>query len=42
MGASENEEGEQAGGIMGFVQGFDGRRIVTAGDDGISLVFEEE
>jgi ribosome assembly protein SQT1 len=42
MGASENEEGEQAGGIMGFVQGFDGKRIVTAGDDGISLVFQEE
>ncbi|KAJ5689003.1 hypothetical protein N7462_003395 [Penicillium macrosclerotiorum] len=42
MGAAENEEGEQAGGIMGFVQGFDGKRIVTAGDDGISLVFEEE
>ncbi|CAI7626284.1 unnamed protein product [Penicillium glandicola] len=41
MGASENEEGEQAGGIMGFVQTLDGKRIVTAGDDGISLVFEE-
>lgn len=41
MGATENEEGEQAGGIMGFVQGLDGKRIVTAGDDGISLVFEE-
>ncbi|KAJ5145777.1 uncharacterized protein N7515_000341 [Penicillium bovifimosum] len=41
MGATENEDGEQAGGIMGFVQGFDGKRIVTAGDDGISLVFEE-
>lgn len=42
MGAAENEDGEQAGGIMGFVQGFDGKRIVTAGDDGVSLVFEEE
>ncbi|KAJ6155684.1 hypothetical protein N7470_006250 [Penicillium chermesinum] len=41
MGATENEDGEQAGGIMGFVQGLDGKRIVTAGDDGISLVFEE-
>lgn len=41
MAATENEDGEQAGGIMGFVQGFDGKRIVTAGDDGISLVFEE-
>ncbi|KAJ5573565.1 uncharacterized protein N7459_007992 [Penicillium hispanicum] len=42
LGATENEDGEQAGGIMGFVQGFEGKRIVTAGDDGISLVFEEE
>ncbi|KAJ5104792.1 hypothetical protein NUU61_002139 [Penicillium alfredii] len=41
MTATENEDGEQAGGIMGFVQGLDGKRIVTAGDDGISLVFEE-
>ncbi|KAL4884284.1 hypothetical protein BJY04DRAFT_206085 [Aspergillus karnatakaensis] len=41
LGLTENEEGEQAGGIMGFVQGFDGKRVVTAGDDGISLVFEE-
>ncbi|KAJ5955194.1 hypothetical protein N7501_009473 [Penicillium viridicatum] len=41
MGATENDEGEQSGGIMGFVQGLDGKRIVTAGDDGISLVFEE-
>ena len=42
MAAAENEDGEQAGGIMGFVQGFDGKRIVTAGDDGISLVFEDQ
>ena len=41
MGATENEDGEQAGGIMGFVQGLDGQRIVTAGDDGISLIFED-
>lgn len=41
MGLLENEEGEQSGGIMGFVQGLDGKRIVTAGDDGIALVFEE-
>ncbi|RDW74468.1 uncharacterized protein DSM5745_07130 [Aspergillus mulundensis] len=41
FGLTENDEGEQAGGIMGFVQGFDGKRVVTAGDDGISLVFEE-
>lgn len=31
-------EGE-GGGVLGFVQG-GGRRIVTAGDDGVSLVFE--
>ncbi|KAL4932939.1 WD40-repeat-containing domain protein [Aspergillus undulatus] len=41
LGLTEGEDGEQAGGIMGFVQGFDGKRVVTAGDDGISLVFEE-
>lgn len=41
MGLTENDDGEQSGGIMGFVQGFDGKRIVTAGDDGITLVFEE-
>ncbi|KAI9374605.1 hypothetical protein BJX61DRAFT_532245 [Aspergillus egyptiacus] len=41
LGLTENDEGEQAGGIMGFVQGFDGKRIVTAGDEGVSLVFEE-
>ena len=29
----------EGGGVLGFVQG-DGNRIVTAGDDGISLVFE--
>ena len=32
-------EGE-GGGVLGFVQGKDGKRIVTAGDDGVSLVFE--
>lgn len=41
MASTENAQGEQAGGIMAFVQGLDGKRIVTAGDDGISLVFEE-
>ncbi|OAL69862.1 60S ribosome biogenesis protein Sqt1 [Trichophyton violaceum] len=42
VGVSENEEGEQSGGILDFVQGDkEGRRIVTAGDDGIALVFEE-
>jgi ribosome assembly protein SQT1 len=29
----------EGGGVLGFVQG-DGTRIITAGDDGISLVFE--
>ena len=38
---SENAEGEQSGGIMGFVQSKDGKHIVTAGDDGVVLVFEE-
>lgn len=42
MGIMENEQGEQSGGIMGFVQGLDGKRVVTAGDDGIALVFEEQ
>ncbi|KAL1987219.1 hypothetical protein VTN96DRAFT_4551 [Rasamsonia emersonii] len=40
-GITENEGGEQSGGILGFVQGGDGKRIVTAGDDGVALVFEE-
>jgi len=31
--------GGEGGGIMGFVQGGDGTRVVTAGDDGVSLVF---
>lgn len=30
----------EGGGVLGFVQGADGQRIVTAGDDGISLVFQ--
>lgn len=34
-------EGE-GGGVLGFVQGADGDRIVTAGDDGISLVFKAD
>ncbi|KAJ5874760.1 uncharacterized protein N7529_003190 [Penicillium soppii] len=41
MPLTENEDGEQSGGIMGFVQNYEGQRIVTAGDDGICLVFEE-
>lgn len=38
LGMMENQEGEQSGGILGFVQ--TGDRIVTAGDDGIALVFQ--
>ncbi|KAM5358203.1 hypothetical protein ACJZ2D_015499 [Fusarium nematophilum] len=30
----------EGGGVLGFVQGQTGARIVTAGDDGIALVFE--
>ncbi|KAJ2895558.1 WD40 repeat-like protein [Zalerion maritima] len=30
----------EGGGVMGFVQADDGRRVVTAGDDGVVLVFE--
>ncbi|KAF4548785.1 WD domain-containing protein 32 [Elsinoe fawcettii] len=32
--------GGEGGGILGFVQGKDGKQVVTAGDDGVSLVFE--
>ena len=31
--------GGEGGGILGFVQGGGGKQIVTAGDDGVSLVF---
>lgn len=31
--------GGEGGGILGFVQGGGGRAVVTAGDDGVSLVF---
>ncbi|OJJ48219.1 hypothetical protein ASPZODRAFT_130172 [Penicilliopsis zonata CBS 506.65] len=41
VGLTETEEGEQSGGIMGFVQARNGKRVVTAGDDGVVLVFEE-
>ncbi|KAK2766107.1 hypothetical protein FQN54_007622 [Arachnomyces sp. PD_36] len=37
----EEQEEEQHGGVLDFVQGGGGKRIVTAGDDGIALVFEE-
>ncbi|RKF62419.1 putative WD repeat-containing protein C25H1.08c [Erysiphe neolycopersici] len=30
----------EGGGVLGFVQGDDGSRIITAGDDGISLIFD--
>ncbi|PNY22994.1 Set1 complex component spp1 [Tolypocladium capitatum] len=32
--------GDGAGGVLGFVQGQTGERLVTAGDDGLALVFE--
>lgn len=41
VGVTEGENGEQSGGVLGFVQSADGKRVVTAGDDGVSLVFEE-
>lgn len=30
----------EGGGVLGFVQGDDGSQIITAGDDGISLIFD--
>ncbi|ROW16496.1 hypothetical protein VPNG_02736 [Cytospora leucostoma] len=30
----------EGGGVLGFVQGVDGKSVVTAGDDGIVLLFE--
>lgn len=30
----------EGGGVLGFVQGVDGKTVVTAGDDGIVLVFQ--
>jgi ribosome assembly protein SQT1 len=40
IGEWKGHRGEgEGGGVMGFVQG-DGSRVVTAGDDGVSLVFE--
>lgn len=42
LGLVETEGGEQSGGILGFVQGTaGGKRVVTAGDDGVVLVYEE-
>lgn len=32
--------GGEGGGVLGFVQDESGRRVVTAGDDGVGLVFE--
>lgn len=34
--------GGEGGGVLDFVQGGDGNRIVTAGDDGVSLVFRAD
>ncbi|KAM0714807.1 hypothetical protein Q7P37_009271 [Cladosporium fusiforme] len=34
--------GGEGGGILGFAQGGGGRAIVTAGDDGVGLVFKSE
>lgn len=34
--------GGEGGGVLGFVQGGGGARIVTAGDDGVSLVFKSD
>ncbi|KAF2440168.1 acetyl-CoA synthetase-like protein [Karstenula rhodostoma CBS 690.94] len=31
--------GGEGGGVMGFVQGGDGSQVITAGDDGVALVF---
>ena len=36
----DEEDGEASGGVLGFVQGKTGERVVTAGDDGLALVFE--
>ena len=32
--------GGEGGGVLGFVQDGGGARVVTAGDDGVGLVFE--
>lgn len=32
--------GGEGGGVLGFVQGVDGKTVVTAGDDGVVLVFQ--
>lgn len=32
--------GGEGGGVLGFVQGSGGKRIITAGDDGVALVFD--
>jgi ribosome assembly protein SQT1 len=32
--------GGEGGGVLGFVQGETGERVVTAGDDSLVLVFE--
>ncbi|KAI9743399.1 MAG: hypothetical protein M1818_003246 [Claussenomyces sp. TS43310] len=41
MGEWRGHRGDgEGGGVLGFVQGRDGRRIVTAGDDSVALVFD--
>jgi ribosome assembly protein SQT1 len=43
VGEWKGHRGEgEGGGVLGFVQGGGGSRIVTAGDDGVSLVFRTE
>jgi ribosome assembly protein SQT1 len=43
IGEWKGHRGEgEGGGVLGFVQGGGGSRIVTAGDDGVSLVFRTE
>ncbi|KAE8153543.1 angio-associated migratory cell protein [Aspergillus avenaceus] len=41
LALTENEEGEQSGGIMAFAQSRDGKRVFTGGDEGVAFVFEE-
>lgn len=39
-GDQPDENGENGGGILDFVQGGGGKRVITAGDDGVALVFD--
>ncbi len=41
MGEWRGHRGEgEGGGVLGFVQGGEGGRIVTGGDDAVALVFD--